>query len=86
MKLTELEPRWAENPEGNRYLNYRCPTCPEDVGHRNSIPVDNKTFPNDTWKSNGERDFEMLTISPSLQQHCKTRPHFFIREGEIQIV
>ena len=91
MRLVELKPEWTENPAGNRYLDMQCPTCPRNAEGDSEcggiiIPVGNTHFPQQTWGSNGETDFEKLTVTPSIWHHCKSDPHFFIRDGEIQIV
>jgi hypothetical protein len=82
MNLIDLHPEWRENPPGNRYLSLDCPTCPAGTC-RITIPVDNKEFPENTWTMELGPAFETLRISPSLQHHCATSPHFWIRNGEI---
>jgi len=85
MKLTDLNPEWRELPPGNKYLYFDCPTCA--TKHREVIAVDNTHFPDQTWHVVGtEQAFERISITPSLQQHCNTSPHYFITNGEIMIV
>lgn len=85
-RLIDLHPEWRENPPGNRYISLDCPTCAPELKCRITVACDNTIFTDGTWISVGGPGFETITLSPSLQHHCDTSPHFFIRNGEIQIV
>lgn len=85
MKLIELKPEWRENPPGNKYLRFNCPTCPADKSCIITIAVDNTIFPDKTWHSRGLLDFDLLSLQPSLAHQCTTNPHFFITNGEIKM-
>lgn len=84
MKLSELHPQFLEN---DSHLMFDCPTCPKgDNGGECggiAIPIDRVGSHGKCWGWNGEHDFEKVTLTPSIWHHCKSDPHFFIREGEI---
>lgn len=98
MRLIDLSPEWEHE---NTYLTFRCPKCARDrdedrpvllaAGYAKKgdcfIMIPTKvTAENDhAWGWNGETDFEKVTISPSIWHHCDSDPHFFIRNGEIQM-
>jgi hypothetical protein len=91
MKLTELKPQWREGatPE-KRYIEFLCPTCPHPETsplHAECViilPIEHTMSPGKPrWGWNGETDFEKLTLTPSIWHHCKTNPHFWVRDGEI---
>ena len=96
MRLTELKPEWSpkhpNNPNANidRYIDMQCPTCPRDADGDSScggmlLPVTlHRSDASAGWGWNGEEDFEKVTLTPSIWHHCKSDPHFFIRDGEIQ--
>lgn len=87
MRLIDLKPEWRENPPGNKYLHFKCPTCtPKDLYCLITIAVDNTVFPDGTWRSENGPGFETLTLTPSLQHHCATSPHFYITNGSIIIL
>jgi hypothetical protein len=87
MKLTDLQPEWEYD---NSYMSFNCPTCPRDASKSRFgncliiIPTKVTEHQSHPWGWNGETDFEKCTLTPSIWHHCKTDPHFFIREGAIQ--
>lgn len=99
MKLKELSPEWVEpsenepRPSVEKYLDFRCPKCPDEPMHgyetmrcRIMIPVTTKREgPGSGWGWNGETDFDKVTLTPSIWHHCKSDPHFFITDGEVKM-
>lgn len=87
MRLTDLKPEWEHD---NTYLVFICPTCARKEDGRGDcwimIPVKQVEGGPKPWSWNGEKNFEKITITPSIWHHCKTDPHFFITEGEIKLV
>lgn len=91
MKLTELSPRWAATNGVRDHVNFLCPTCKQ---HMIAVPIPPATGV--VWNMTGD-SFENLTLTPSIlhktyyadgmakpPRFCET--HFFITNGEIQIV
>lgn len=95
MRLNDLKPYFETGPDGQVYLVCYCPKCdrhegpgvepfPDCGGMCLPIHVAGQEKKGVlSWLWNGERDFDKLTLSPSIWHHCKSDPHFFIREGEI---
>ena len=87
MRLKDLKPEWDHD---DAYITFQCPKCavPADAesiydGCVISIPVATGDKKPSVWQWNGEKDFEKVTISPSIFHHCKSEAHFFIRDGSI---
>ena len=88
MKLAELKPEFVE---GNTHLIFSCPKCPYDESQSRyancliSIPIKVTEHETHPWGWNGETDFDKVTLTPSIWHHCKSDPHFFIRDGRIEM-
>ena len=84
MSLIDLHPTWRES-YGTKYLFFDCPRCQRGEGRYPgdgcwiNIPVSGAN----AWRWNGETDFDKVTLAPSIWHHCKSDPHFFIREGKV---
>lgn len=89
MKLIELKPEIINKAENRPFVEFDCPLCQK---HRIEVPI----FPTpNAWGKIGD-SFETITLSPSIAHKnydadfdgkgrlCDS--HFFIRNGEIQLV
>lgn len=95
MRLIDLQPWWRDGGDGVKYLNFYCPgrhkVWPEDPESQLlcelSIPMrdTNRAFPDNGWDMTDSEDFEKISVTPSIWHHCKENPHFFIKNGEIQM-
>lgn len=87
MRLSELNPKFYMQG-AYEWLDFECPRCkgqpvPENMlQHTIQIPVD-PSHPK-KWDMTG-RDFEKITVSPSILDIGRCGVHFFIRNGGIVI-
>ena len=93
MKLSELEPRFASDSEGRRWITFDCPKCRE---HKIAVQIAGEgKF---VWNISGRLEDENITISPSVAwapkepkeehgvatiYHPDCQFHFFVRNGRI---
>ena len=81
MRLTELNPEWADADPDRPWLKFDCPHCREPHA-RIEIPLHKgETEGSHVWGWNGERDFDKITITPSI--NFEKHWHGFIRNGEV---
>lgn len=87
MKLTDLNPRFERSSSnGWEYLTFDCPKCGDvplreyGIKHSFVLPIS----PDDPkhWTLH-DRNFEALTLTPSVLDIGKCNAHFFITHGEI---
>lgn len=96
MRLSELQPELKDAGEGACYLMFACPTHgvghmehadptwnPPFEGFPDIVHI--KIAPGcarpGVWGWNGERDFEKLTVTPSIDMHGHW--HGFVTNGEV---
>jgi hypothetical protein len=92
MRLTDLDPELeSDRHEGKDYLIFLCPVCPKGESRFGSclimIPVSAEHTPGEAWGMMGDtKTFKDLTLTPSVWHHCKSDPHFFVKNGEIELL
>ena len=97
MRLTELHPTLEDAGDGAVYLEFACPAHgvghmefadpsadPPFEGFPDVVRIKIAPGPHTTprvWGWNGERDFEKLTVTPSIDM--KGHWHGFVTNGEV---
>lgn len=96
MRLSELNPTLEDAGEGAAYLEFACPAHgvgamrhaqpeldPPFEGFPDVVRIKIALGPQGShvWGWNGERDFEKLTITPSVDYHGHW--HGFVTNGEV---
>ena len=88
----DLEPRFASDSEGRRWITFDCPKCRE---HKIAVQIAGEgKF---VWQISGTVEDENITISPSIAWAPKSPDgiasiisecdfHFFVRRGEIDLL
>jgi hypothetical protein len=98
MRLSELHPELEDAGEGAAYLEFDCPAHPGRMEHADPaadppfegfpdrVRVKIAPGPQGThvWGWNGERDFEKLTLTPSIDMHGHWHGH--VTNGEVTTV
>lgn len=89
MRLSELNPALEDASEGAAYLEFDCPVHGPVIRHEHfpdRVRVKIAPGPQGphVWGWNGERDFEKLTLTPSI--HMFDHWHGFITNGEVSTV
>ena len=92
MKLTELNPKFADSGAVKSHLIIDCPIC---KGHKIAIPINPELPGGQCWTMTGD-SFANLNLTPSIlhktayadwpkteARNCES--HFFITDGEIKI-
>jgi hypothetical protein len=92
MRLSALNPTLEDAGEGAVYLEFACPAhgvgalrqgeFPDTVRIKIATPLQSTTP--QVWGWNGERDFEKLTITPSVDYFEHWHGH--ITDGEVSTV
>ena len=93
MRLRDLHPMLEEAGEGAAYLEFDCPAHPGAMLHAN-VPPGFEGFPDvvrikiatapqglRVWGWNGERDFDKMTVTPSINMFDHW--HGFVTNGEV---
>lgn len=91
MKLTELNPEWQDNPhDGLRYLKFDCPkqhkVWPDDPESKMICQICIPVTAEPHWHVESGEIFDNITIRPSIDHQCQQRTHFYITNGEIEIL
>jgi hypothetical protein len=90
LKLSELEPRFAADKDGRRWITFDCPKCRD---HKIAVQIAGEgKF---VWQISGTIADDNITITPSIAWAPKSPDgiasivaecdfHFFVKRGEIE--
>lgn len=80
MRLTELNPEWHDDDPTVTWLYFDCPHCKSahalEIAVKQGAPEGGHV-----WGWNGERDFEKVTLTPSI--NFGNHWHGWINNGEV---